>query len=95
VPIDVPEMWSKPAVHGGLLLRVLCYVEGDFVGTRIKGSAVGEDGEAGVPADCDIESRVVIPKVESWMGVAGGNRAHMYCVVWVWECSKSLKLLHV
>lgn len=47
MPIDVPEMWSEPAAHEGLLLRVLCCIDGDFVGTRIKRSAVGDDGAAG------------------------------------------------
>ena len=55
-----------------LLLRVLYRAEGDFVGTRIKGSAGGEDDAAGMPADCCVELRAVIPKVESCMIVGTG-----------------------
>jgi len=64
VAIDVPEMWSGPATYEGLLLRVLYCIEGGFVGTCIEGSVVGEDGVAAVPADCCVESQVVIPKVK-------------------------------
>ena len=35
VPIDQPVMWSEPATNEGLHLRVLCYVEGEFVKARI------------------------------------------------------------
>ena len=71
--IDEPGMWSDPTADEGLHLRVLCCVEGEFVGTRIKRSTVGEDDALGVSADIGVGSQVVIPEVESCMGGSGSS----------------------
>ena len=77
--IDEPGMWSDPTADEGLHLRVLCCVEGESIGTRIKRSTVGEDDVLGVSADIGVESQVVIPKVESCMG---GSRSSADSASW-------------
>ena len=53
--IDEPKMWDDPTVNEELYLRALCCVEGEFVGTHIKGSTVVVDDAFGVSADFGVE----------------------------------------
>ena len=58
VPIDVPRCGASQQHTGDCFLWVLRCVEGDFVETHIKGSAVGGDGAAAVSADFGVGLRL-------------------------------------